>query len=77
MTARIKALQKLFNTRRSITGSLIKVDEKGYHVMTDKGVQVCNNVTATAFRNGDSVRVVEGAIVGGIISESALPVFQV
>lgn len=77
MSARIKALQKLFNIRRSVTGSLIKIDEKGYHVMTDKGVQVCNNVTATAFRLGDSVRVVEGAIVGGIASENTLPTFEV
>ncbi len=77
MSARIKALKKLFEVRRSVTGSLLKVDERGYHVATDKGVQVCQNVTATNFKNGDSVRVVEGAIIGGIISESSLPVFQV
>lgn len=77
MSARIAALKKLFEVRRSTTGSLIKVDERGYHVMTDKGVQVCRNVTATGFKAGDSVRVVEGAIIGGITAESSLPIFQV
>ncbi len=77
MSARIKALKKLFEVRRSVTGSLLKVDERGYHVMTDKGLQVCQNVTATNFKNGDSVRVVEGAIIGGVVSEGSLPTFQV
>jgi Fe2+ transport system protein FeoA len=77
MSARIKALKKLFEVRRSVTGSLVKVDERGYHVMTDKGMQICQNVTATGFHEGDSVRVVEGAIVGGVIAESTLPTFRV
>jgi hypothetical protein len=77
MSARIKALKRLFEVRRSVTGSLVKVDERGYHVMTDSGMRVCSNVTATAFRVGDSVRVVEGAIIGGVVAESSLPTFMV
>ena len=77
MSARIQALKRMFEVRRSTTGSLIKVDERGYHVMTDRGVQVCSNATATGFREGDSVRVVEGAIIGGVVSESSLPTFRV
>lgn len=77
MSARIQALKGLFKIRRSVTGSIVKVNEQGYHVSTDEGVQVCRNLTATAFHIGDSVRLVEGAIVGGIVSEGRLPTFQV
>ncbi len=77
MSSRINTLKKLFEARRSVTGTVAKVDEKGYHVVTDKGVQVCNNLTATGFKVGDSVRVVEGGIIGGIVSEDSLPTYQV
>lgn len=77
MSSRIKELQRLFEVRRSVVGSVVKVDERGYHVATDKGVQVCNNLTATGFRAGDTVRIVEGGIVGGTIDESRLPTYQV
>ena len=77
MTARIQALKNLFKVRRSVTGSIVKINEQGYHVATDKGVQVCRNLTATAFHPGDSVRLVEGAVIGGIMSEGKLPTFMV
>ncbi len=77
MSARIQNLNKLFKVRRSVTGSVVKINEQGYHVATDKGVQVCRNLTATGFRVGDSVRVVEGALIGGVLSESSLPTYQV
>lgn len=77
MSARIAALQNLFAQRRSLTGTVVKVNEQGYHVATDSGTKVCRNLTATAFHTGDSVRVVEGAIVGGVVGESSLPIFQV
>ena len=77
MSARIQALKGLFKIRRSITGAIVKVNEQGYHVATDEGVQVCRNLTATAFHAGDSVRIVEGAIIGGVVSEGKLPTFQV
>lgn len=56
---------------------MVKINEQGYHVATDSGVVVCRNVTATAFHVGDSVRTVEGVIVGGVMAESSLPTFQV
>ena len=77
MSARIQALKNIFKVRRSVTGSVVKINEQGYHVATDSGVVVCRNVTATAFHVGDSVRTVEGVIVGGVMSESSLPTFQV
>ena len=77
MAARIQALKNLFKVRRSVTGTIVKINEQGYHVSTDKGVQICHNLTATAFHAGDSVRVVEGGIIGGITSESRLPTFLV
>lgn len=77
MSAKINTLKRLFEVRRSITGSVVKINEQGYHVATDQGTQICRNLTATGFRVGDSVRVVEGAILGGVVSESSLPTFQV
>lgn len=77
MSARIAALKKILAVRRSVTGSVVKVNEQGYHVATDTGVQVCRNLTATGFREGDSVRVVENAIIGGVVSENSLPTFRV
>ena len=77
MSAKITALKRLFETRRSVTGSVVKINEQGYHVATDQGTQVCRNLTATGFKVGDSVRMVEGAIIGGVVSESSLPVFEV
>lgn len=77
MSSRIKTLKQFFEVKRSVTGSVVKVDERGYHVATDKGVKVCNNLTATGFRLGDSVRVVEGGIIGGIAAEETLPTYRV
>lgn len=77
MSSRIKALQQLFEVKRSVVGNVVKVDERGYHVATDKGMQVCNNLTATGFKIGDKVRIVEGGIIGGTLDESQLPTYQV
>ena len=44
MSARIQALKNLFKVRRSVTGTIVKINEQGYHVSTDKGVQICHNL---------------------------------
>jgi len=77
MSARIDAFKRLFAVRASITGSVVKINEQGYHVATETGTLICQNLTATNFKVSDSVRIVEGGIVGGRIAESSLPTFQV
>lgn len=77
MSAYIKALQKLLTVRSAEDGSIVKMEGDKYYVSTDRGIRVCSNSTATKFMTGDTVRVSEGVIVGGVIAESSLPTFSV
>lgn len=77
MSALIKSLQSVLSPRLAVSGKIIREEGGRYHVATPKGVRVCSNGTNTAFKIGDTVRLVDTAIVGGVPNEDDLPVFSV
>ncbi len=76
-SALINSLNRILVQRLEVSGKIVKVEGDKYHVATQKGVKVCSNTTATAFRIGDAVRTNDTTITGGVISESSLPIFTV